>query len=107
MLYYPDVQRKAQEELDRLLGGRRLPEFKDEESFPYVSAVVKELLRYFISSVSTRILRKDGMVSRWQPVGPLGIPHYTSEDDVYKGYFIPKGSIVVSNIWSVIETCSN
>ena len=28
-----------------------------------------------------------------------GVPHATTEDDVYKGYFIPKGSIVVPNVW--------
>lgn len=44
MLYFPDVQKKAQEELDRVLGGR-LPEFQDERNLPYLSAVVKEVMR--------------------------------------------------------------
>ncbi|KAF8869033.1 cytochrome P450, partial [Infundibulicybe gibba] len=32
---------------------------------------------------------------------PLGLPHTSTEDDVYKGYFIPKGSIVFTNIWAM------
>jgi len=36
---------------------------------------------------------------RWNPVAPLGVAHRSREDDVYKGYHIPKGSIVMSNIW--------
>lgn len=49
MLYFPAVQKKAQEELDRVLGvgegGGRLPEFQDEPNLPYISAVVKEIFR--------------------------------------------------------------
>lgn len=36
---------------------------------------------------------------RWVPVAPIGVPHRTTEDDVYKGYFIPKGSVVIANQW--------
>ena len=46
MALYPDVQRRAQEELDRVVGNRRLPEFSDRESLPYINAVVKELFRW-------------------------------------------------------------
>lgn len=52
MCLYPDVQKKAQAELDKVLGGR-LPDFDDRDSLPYINAVAKESLR-------------------WQPVGPLG-----------------------------------
>lgn len=45
MLLYPDVQRKAQAELDRVVGSDRLPEFSDERSLPYITAVVQEVLR--------------------------------------------------------------
>jgi len=45
MLLYPDSQKKAQSELDRILGGR-LPEFTDENDLPYIAALIKETLRY-------------------------------------------------------------
>jgi cytochrome P450 len=51
---YPEIQRKAQEEIDRVVGHNRLPEFQDIESLPFVRAIVMELLR-------------------WQPVTPLGM----------------------------------
>ena len=53
MTLYPDVQRKAQEELDSVVGTDRLPELADKEDLPYLDALVKEVLR-------------------WNPVAPLG-----------------------------------
>ena len=44
MLYFPEVQSKAQEELDRVLQGR-LPEYGDLKDLPYIIAIVKEILR--------------------------------------------------------------
>ena len=49
MLYYPEVQKKAHEELDRVLGGTRLPEFKDEQDMPYIAAIVKEIIRWRVA----------------------------------------------------------
>ncbi|KAI2640922.1 cytochrome P450 oxidoreductase OrdA-like protein [Xylaria nigripes] len=80
MTQYPEVQRKAREEIDRVVGSERLPEFSDRDYLPYVGALVKEVLR-------------------WQPVLPMGLPHATSKDDVVNGYFIPKGAVVMSNVW--------
>ena len=82
MSLYPEVQRKAQEELDSVIGSERLPTFADRERLPYIDAIVKETLR-------------------WHTVGPVGLPHAATEDDMYNGYFIPKGSIVIGNAWSV------
>ncbi|RHZ47488.1 cytochrome P450 [Aspergillus thermomutatus] len=80
MAIYPEVQRKAQQEIDRVVGPNKLPTFADRERLPYINAVVKEVLR-------------------WHPVAPMGLPHTTTQDDVYEGYFIPKGSMVLANIW--------
>ena len=80
MALFPEAQRKAQEEIDRVVGTDRLPTFEDRENLPYVDALVKEALR-------------------WHPVVPMGVPHVTTEDDIYEGYFIPKGSILLPNIW--------
>ena len=45
MVMYPDIQRKAQAEVDRVVGRDRLPDFSDEDSIPYVTALMKETLR--------------------------------------------------------------
>lgn len=82
MALYPEAQAKAQEEIDRVVGRHRLPNFEDRDSLPYVVALMKEVLR-------------------WHPVSPLGLPHRLTEDDWYEGYFLPKGTIVVSNIYGI------
>ncbi|OJT03486.1 O-methylsterigmatocystin oxidoreductase [Trametes pubescens] len=78
---FPEAQKKAQAELDAVVGPHRLPDFADQDSLPYVCAVIKECLR-------------------WRAIVPLGIPHRLIEDDEYRGYFIPKGTLVISNIWA-------
>ena len=47
MTLYPDVARKAQEELDAVVGNDRLPRFSDRENLPYTNAVVLELMRWY------------------------------------------------------------
>ncbi len=85
MAMYPEVQRKAQAELDAVIGPNRLPEHGDRESLPYVNAVAKEALR-------------------WQNAVPLGIVHRSMADDEYNGYFLPEGTLVFTNIWSVLTS---
>lgn len=74
MALFPEVQRKAQSELDIVVGPHRLPEFSDLDSLPYIRAVVMEAWR-------------------WMPIAPLGFPRGASEEDTYKGYRIPKGTL--------------
>jgi cytochrome P450 len=73
---------KAQEELDRVVGGERYPSWEDEEKLPYIRAIIKELLRM-------------------RPPNKIGMHHATTEDDWYEGMFIPKGSVVILNWWRV------
>jgi hypothetical protein len=82
MVTYPDVQKRAQEELDSVVGRTRIPTFADIPDLPYIRAMVKEALR-------------------WRPVDPLGLPHLSAEDDWYNGMFIPKGSIMIANVWNL------
>ncbi|KAI0628194.1 CyP450 monooxygenase [Trametes polyzona] len=82
MAMTPDVQKKAQEELDRVVGRSRLPDFDDRDNLPYTNALVKE-------------------VTRWNVVAPLGLPHASIEDDEYNGYIIPKDSVIISNLWAL------
>ena len=45
MLLHPEIQQKAQAEVDRVVGTDRLPDFSDEPALPYVTALVREVLR--------------------------------------------------------------
>lgn len=45
MTLYPDVYKRAQEEIDRVIGSNRLPGFKDRDNLPYIGALVKETIR--------------------------------------------------------------
>ncbi|KAI9442828.1 cytochrome P450 [Lactarius psammicola] len=84
MVLNPEVQKRAQEEMDSVLGHGHLPQCGDEDALPYLKAVVYELLR-------------------WSPPGPLGIPRRLTKDDVYDGYFFPAGCLVISNVWSILH----
>ena len=46
MVLYPDVQRRAQSELDTVLGHVRLPTFDDRPSLPFIDGIVLEALRW-------------------------------------------------------------
>ncbi|ETW80201.1 cytochrome P450 monooxygenase 84 [Heterobasidion irregulare TC 32-1] len=78
LVMFPDVQERAHAEIDRVIGSDRLPEFSDEGHMPYIAAIVKEVLR-------------------WAAFVPFAVPHSTAADDMYKGYFIPKGTFVIGN----------
>ncbi|OJT08238.1 Fumitremorgin C synthase [Trametes pubescens] len=80
MVQFPEVQKKAQQELDVVVGPDRLPDFADREARPYVRAIMKETMR-------------------WHAVAPIGISHRMVDEDEYKGYRIPAGSVVVPNAW--------
>ena len=82
MMNNPEIQRKAQEEIDQVVGNDRLPTFEDRSRMPFLTCLVWKTLR-------------------WNPVTPLAVPHATVQDDVYEGYLIPKGTTVLANAWSV------
>jgi hypothetical protein len=54
MTLYPEVLRKAQAEIDQIVGNSRLPGFSDEAALPYVQAVLKEVLRWHSTRVATQ-----------------------------------------------------
>lgn len=80
MIMFPEVQQKAQDEIDRVIGSDRLPTLDDRERLPYVDAVVKEALR-------------------WWPVAPMGFPHMATEDFDFKDHHIPKGALILPAVW--------
>ncbi|KAK6978085.1 cytochrome P450, partial [Favolaschia claudopus] len=84
MALHEDVQRKAQDEIDSVVGTDRLPDFNDRERLPYITAVMKESLRFHSPA-------------------PTGIPHELSQDDIYEGMYIPAGCMVMGNIWQLLH----
>ncbi|KAL1753730.1 cytochrome P450 [Schizophyllum commune] len=94
MLDNPRYQKRAQEELDTVLGPLQLPdgsvghlpELSDEERLPFITALVLETMR-------------------WMPVAPEGVPHaYSGEGpDIYKSYAIPPESVIIANTWALVH----
>ncbi|GJJ11056.1 hypothetical protein Clacol_005287 [Clathrus columnatus] len=87
MLLHPEVQKQAQEELDEVVGPGALPSFKDLGKLKYIKAIFQELLRY-------------------NAVVPIAVPHVLNVNDVVNGYFIPKGTIVFGNSWTLLRSKS-
>ncbi|KAK4226602.1 phenol 2-monooxygenase [Podospora fimiseda] len=82
MTKWPEVLRRAQREMDGVLGEERTPNWGDYERLPYVAACVKE-------------------AHRWRHVAPLAFPHSLAEDDWVDGMFLPKGSDVFINAFGM------
>lgn len=96
----PEVQKKAQAEIDAVIGEDRVPSWEDYDRLPYVATVVKEAMR-------------------WRPVAPLSVPHALSEgkfctslfrvflirliniDEWVDGKFLPKGTVCLINVWGL------
>ncbi|KAI0066626.1 cytochrome P450 [Artomyces pyxidatus] len=84
LVLHPEAQKRAQAEIAAVVGKDRLPDFGDRANLPYTDALSREVLR-------------------WRVVNPLGVPHASTQDDFYEGYFIPKGTIVVPNAWAIMH----
>ncbi|ORX91698.1 cytochrome P450 [Basidiobolus meristosporus CBS 931.73] len=82
MANHPGIQERIHEEMDQVVGRDRVPLPSDESKMPYLRAVIKETMRY-------------------RPKSFLGIAHATSNDDTYKGYFIPKNTIMLLNSYTI------
>ncbi|PAV15317.1 cytochrome P450 [Pyrrhoderma noxium] len=84
MVLNPEVQRRAQKEIDDIIGRNALPTFADLPNLKYVDAIRKECLR-------------------WQSVVSTSTPHIVTKDDGINGYFIPANSIIIGNIWAILR----
>ncbi|THU92611.1 cytochrome P450, partial [Dendrothele bispora CBS 962.96] len=82
---HPEVLEKAHEELDRVIGTSRLPQLQDRDKLPYLQAFIKE-------------------VERMYPVTPLAVAHRVISDDIYNGYFIPKGILTFLNLSAILHS---
>lgn len=90
MILYPEAQRRAQDEIDSVLSENAFPDFSHRKLLPYVEAVLRETMRWHsvtplgLSSIKTDFGSADHMCD-------VALPHMTCCDDVFEGYFIPKG----------------
>lgn len=78
----PAAQARAQKELDKVIGRSRMPDFSDQEKLPYIYACFRE-------------------TSRLRPPSNNGVLHYTTADLSYKGYHIPKNTVVAMNQYAM------
>ncbi|KAJ7657270.1 cytochrome P450 [Mycena polygramma] len=84
LVAHPEVQKKAQEEIDRVVGQHRMPSLDDLEGLPYVRAIILE-------------------THRFRPVAPLSVPHATLAAEEYQGYIIPTGTTIFVNEWGIFH----
>lgn len=89
MAHYPEIQKRAQEEIDQITGGVKLPEHNDIDTLPYLQAVLLETLRWH----SVAPLGMPRFSSRWIDTHKdiLALPHQAVCEDEYSGYRIPAG----------------
>jgi hypothetical protein len=93
MLLFPETQERAQREIDTVVGLDRLPSMEDWPKLEYVDRLIQEVLRWRPAlPTGTFIYRVwvNCSTDIW-----AGIPHTCYQDDVYRGYSIPKGAIVL------------
>lgn len=82
MALYPNIQERVHREIDSVLTNGRMPTLEDKHKMPFVEAVLHEVLRFC-------------------NIVPLGIFRATSQDANVNGYRIPKGTMVITNLYSV------
>jgi len=96
MMQHPEIQRRAQLEIDTVVGNDRLPTLADRDQLPFVNAICSEVLRMSPSApIGTILMRNSASKYSW----PSAFPHVLCEDDFHAGYFIPKGTAVIANVW--------
>uniref|UniRef100_A0A8C8VQJ7 Cytochrome P450 2J2-like n=1 Tax=Pelusios castaneus TaxID=367368 RepID=A0A8C8VQJ7_9SAUR len=83
MAIYPDVQEKVQAEIDTVIGQSRQPAMDDRDNMPYTNAVIHE-------------------VQRKSNILPFSAPRMSTIDTTLAGFFVPKGTVVLPSLTSVL-----
>ncbi|XP_041862618.1 cytochrome P450 2D20-like [Melanotaenia boesemani] len=84
MMYYPDIQERVQAEIDAVIGSSRQVSMSDRENMPYTDAVVHE-------------------IQRMANITPLNLFHMTNKDTILDKYTIPKGTMILPTLDSVLH----
>uniref|UniRef100_A0A3B3U9K0 Cytochrome P450 2J2-like n=1 Tax=Poecilia latipinna TaxID=48699 RepID=A0A3B3U9K0_9TELE len=84
MIYYPEIQERVQAEIDAVIGPSRQPAVTDRENMPYTDAVIHE------------IQRKGNII-------PLNVARMATKDTTLDKYSIPKGTLVMATLHSVLH----
>uniref|UniRef100_UPI0037E93166 cytochrome P450 2J4-like n=1 Tax=Semicossyphus pulcher TaxID=241346 RepID=UPI0037E93166 len=84
MIYYPQIQEKVQAEIDTAVGSSRMPSLNDRENLPYTNAVIHE-------------------IQRMANIIPLNVAHMTAKDTTLDKYTIPKGTMIMPSLNSVLH----
>lgn len=82
MLNHPETLKKAQAEIDERIGHERLIDESDMNNLPYLRCIVNETFRMY-------------------PAGPLLVPHESSEETTVGGYRVPRGTMLLVNLWAI------
>ncbi|XP_022095856.1 cytochrome P450 2J6-like [Acanthaster planci] len=82
MVVYPKIQQRVQAEIDDVVGRNRLPRMADKSELNFTRAVIWEVQRLTI-------------------VAPLGVAHAAASDAKLRNFMIPKGALLVPNLWAV------
>ena len=100
MTLHPEIQRRAQQEIDSVTGGERLPDFSDLKLMPFTEAVFQETMRWgcpvtLSTSILTRIISLELTQHEME-----GLPHFIDVEDKYKEFHIEAGTTVRNKLAS-------
>ncbi|XP_055475390.1 cytochrome P450 2A1-like isoform X1 [Psammomys obesus] len=83
LMKHPDVEAKVHEEIERVIGRNRQPQYEDRLKMPYTEAVINE-------------------IQRFSNFAPLGIPRRITKNTTFRGFFLPKGTEVFPILGSLM-----
>ena len=95
----PEVQKRAHDELDEVIGRKRWPTVEDEPKLPYIRAIIKEVTLSaprFIPLLTCRPQLQRAHAPFW-----MATPHFTTQDFAYNGVYIPKDTVVILNCYTL------